>query len=330
MPKAMKDGKLVDVEDFGDADDAGHFLRRTSVFHDRVTADGSSGFRAEPGRYHLYVSHACPWAHRTLILRKLKKLEEVISVSVVHPLMGPESWHFGECDGCTEDHLFGSRYLYEVYTRARADYTGIVTVPALFDRETGTIVNNESAEIIRMLNSEFDAWGEARLDFYPEKLRPAIDAINREVYDNVNDGVYRAGFAHSQRAYDEAVESLFAALDRLEKQLAHQRFLTGDRVTEADWRLFTTLVRFDAVYYLHFKCNRKRLVDYPNLWNYTRDLYQVPGVAETVRLDHIKQHYYGSHPQLNPRGIVPAGPDIDFFEPHDRYRLVPEAPELGM
>nr|WP_317623129.1 glutathione S-transferase family protein [Thiohalomonas denitrificans] len=326
----MKDGKLVDVEDFGDADDEGHFLRRASVFHDRVTADGSSGFRAEPGRYHLYVSHACPWAHRTLIVRKLKKLEEIITVSVVHPLMGPESWHFGECDGCTDDHLFGSRYLHEVYTRARAEYTGIVTVPALFDRETGTIVNNESAEILRMFNREFDAWGDARLDFYPEKLRPAIDAINREVYDNVNDGVYRAGFAHSQRAYDEAVEPLFTTLDRLEKQLTHQRFLTGDSVTEADWRLFTTLVRFDAVYYVHFKCNRKRLVDYPNLWNYTRDLYQMPGVAETVRLDHIKQHYYGSHPQLNPRGIVPAGPDIDFSEPHDRYRLVPEALELGM
>ncbi len=330
MPKAMKEGQLVDMADFGDEDAQGHFLRRASVFRDRVTADGSSGFKAEPGRYHLYVSYACPWAHRTLIVRKLKKLEELIDVSVVHPVMGDESWHFGECEGCTDDILFASRYLYEVYARARPDYTGIVTVPALFDRATGTIVNNESAEIIRILNSEFDEWGDAQVDLYPRKLREAIDAINAEVYENVNNGVYRAGFAHTQRAYNEAVELLFATLDRLEKRLDHQRFLTGDFATEADWRLFTTLVRFDAVYYVHFKCNRKRLVDYPNLWNYTRDLYQTPGVADTVRLDHIKQHYYRSHPQLNPRGIVPAGPDIDFSQPHDRLRLMPEAPELGM
>lgn len=321
MPKVMQHGRLVDVPDFGTDDEQGHFIRWESPFRDWVTADGSSGFAAEPDRYHLYVSYACPWAHRTLIARKLKKLEAIISVSVVHPLMGPESWHFGPCDGCTEDHLFGSKFLYEVYCRAKSDFTGVVTVPALFDRNSGTIVNNESSEILRMLNSAFDAWGDPSVDLYPEPLREDIDRVNAEIYDNVNNGVYQAGFARTQGAYEEAFDALFATLDRLEAQLADRRYLTGDTITEADWRLFATLVRFDAVYFTHFKCNLRRLTEYPNLWGYTRDIYQQPGVAETVRLDHIKQHYFRSHPHLNPRGIVPKGPAIDFAEPHHRDRL---------
>lgn len=330
MQKLLKNGRLVDADDFGNDDAEGHFLRQESRFRSWVTADGSSGFPAEAGRYHLYVSYACPWAHRTLIVRQLKKLESIIPVSVVHPVMGSESWHFGECDGCTPEPLYGVQWLYEVYLRAVPDYSGNVTVPLLFDRKSGTIVNNESSEIIRMFNSAFDEFGDPAVDLYPEALRPDIDAINREVYDNINNGVYRAGFAGTQAAYDEAFDALFASLDRLERRLAGQRYLVGDVITEADWRLFTTLVRFDAVYYLHFKCNLRRLSDYPNLWNYTRDLYQQPGIAETVRFDHIKQHYYRSHPQLNPTGIVPKGPLFDFGQPHDRLRLAADAPELGM
>ena len=330
MQKLLKNGRLVDAADFGNDDALGQFLRQPSRFRSWVSADDASNYPAQAGRYLLYVSYACPWAHRTLIVRRLKKLEEVIPVSVVHPVMGPESWHFGDCDGCAADPLFGARQLYEVYQRAAPDYSGNVTVPVLFDRETGTIVNNESSEIIRMFNGAFDAFGDPAVDLYPEPLRPAIDAINREVYANVNNGVYRAGFAGTQAAYEAAFDALFATLERLEQRLAGQRYLVGDVITEADWRLFTTLVRFDAVYYLHFKCNLRRLSDYPNLWNYTRDLYQQPGIAETVRLDHIKQHYYRSHPQLNPRGIVPKGPELDFDRPHDRLRLAADAPELGM
>jgi len=305
----------------------GEFIRSESGFRNWVTADGSAGlsgeggFAAEPGRYHLYVSYACPWAHRTLIVRKLKGLEKVISVSVVHPLMPAESWVFGDYPGATEDHLYGADYLYELYRRADSGFNGLVTVPVLWDKHRQTIVNNESSEIIRMLNSAFNEFGDENIDYYPVDLRPQIDAINGPIYDTVNNGVYRAGFARTQQAYDAAYERLFRTLDELEDRLSKRRYLLGDRITEADWRLFTTLVRFDAVYYNHFKTNKKRLTEYPNLWAYTRDLYQIPGVAETVNMDHIKNHYFASHRSINPSGIVPQGPDIDFLAPHERERL---------
>ncbi len=303
----------------------GRYVRAETQFRDRVTADGSSPFPAAPGRYHLYVSLACPWAHRTLIFRSLKKLQDVVSISVVDPVMGPEGWVFSDAPGAIPDTVNGARALYEIYLKARPDYTGRVSVPVLWDRETGTIVSNESADIIRMFNSAFDAFTDSRADFYPADLADEIDRINERVYAAVNNGVYRAGFARTQEAYEEAVEALFEALDDLERRLAGQRYLVGDRLTEADWRLFTTLVRFDPVYVGHFKCNIRRLVDYPNLWAYTRELYQVPGVAETVDLDHIKQHYYRSHASINPTGIVPRGPEIDFAAPHGRERLGPPA-----
>jgi putative glutathione S-transferase len=299
----------------------GRFVRQSSQFRDRVTADSGSGFKAEPGRYHLYVSLACPWAHRTLIFRKLKGLEEIISVSVVHWHMGAEGWEFREGPGASPDPVFGASHLHRIYTAAKADYTGRVTVPVLWDKQQGTIVSNESAEIIRMLNGAFEAWARPGLDFYPAELRAAIDEINATVFDKVNNGVYKAGFATSQQAYEEAFDALFDTLDDLEARLAGQRYLLGERLTEADWRLFTTLLRFDPVYVGHFKCNKRRLVDYPNLWAYTRELYQVPGVAETVNLHHIRHHYYGSHKTVNPTGIVPKGPEIDFTAPHDRERL---------
>lgn len=295
----------------------GCFEREESTFRDWVAADGDARFKAEPGRYHLYVSLACPWACRTLIVRKLKKLEDAISVSVVGPDMLENGWVVP--DGA--DPVNGARYLYEVYLKARPQMTGRATVPVLWDTHQATIVNNESSEIIRMLNSAFDAFGDADVDFYPEDLRADIDAINEVVYERVNNGVYRAGFATSQEAYEDAFEALFETLDDLESRLSRQRYLVGARLTEADWRLFTTLVRFDAVYHGHFKCNKRRLVDYPNLWDYARELYQVPGVAETVSLDHIKRHYYGSQRTVNPTGVVPKGPDIDFAGPHDRDRL---------
>ena len=303
----------------------GRFVRRESQFRNWVTADGSSGFAAEPGRYHLYVSLACPWAHRTLIYRRLKRLEAVIPVSVVHWHMAENGWEFGTGDhggsDCTGDRLGGRAYLHQLYSDAEADYTGRVTVPVLWDTRTHTIVNNESAEIIRMFNSAFDAWGDAGLDLYPADLRGEIDALNETVFLKVNNGVYRAGFATSQAAYEEAFDDLFATLDELEAGLARRRYLLGDRLTEADWRLFTTLLRFDPVYYGHFKCNQRRLAEYPNLWAYTRELYQVPGVAETVNFRHIKHHYYVSHRTINPTGIVPKGPDVDFSEPHGRDTL---------
>jgi putative glutathione S-transferase len=304
--------------------DAGEFFRWESAFRHWVTADGSrgpsgeGGFPAAPGRYHLYVSYACPWAHRTLIVRVLKGLEQVISVSVVHPLMPAESWVFGDYPGCTPDHVHGFSRLRQLYDHSASGFDGVVTVPVLYDKERRAIVNNESSEIVRMLNRAFDAWGRPDLDFYPEPLRTEIDAVNALVYENVNNGVYRAGFATTQEAYEAAYDRLFHTLDVLETRLSKQRYLVGDRITEADWRLFPTLVRFDAVYHGHFKCNRRRLVDYPNLWGYARDLYQVPGVAETVRMDHIKLHYYGSHRGINPTGIVPEGPELDFTVPHGR------------
>lgn len=308
-------------------DSGGRFIRTESQFRNWVTADGSAGptgnagFKAETGRYHLYISYACPWAHRTLIFRALKQLQDVISVSVVDHYMGAEGWTFHEKDGATPDHLFGYKRLYEIYTRADPNYSGRVTVPVLWDKQRNTIVSNESSEIIRMLNSAFDDFGDAALDFYPEALRSEIDEINALVYPNINNGVYRAGFATTQEAYDEAFGQLFDALDHVEERLSRQRYLVGNRLTEADWRLFTTLLRFDPVYVGHFKCNRQRIADYPNLSNYTRELYQVQGVAPTVNLKHIKAHYYGSHKTINPSGIIPVGPEIDYTAPHDRDRF---------
>ncbi len=299
----------------------GEFNRQESAFRRFVTADGSSGFKAEPGRYHLYVSLACPWAHRTIIFRELKRLEEVVSLSVVDPVRDHRGWAFRDVPGCTSDPVNGFSFLAEAYRATDPRYAGRVTVPVLWDRATNVIVNNESSEIVRMLNSEFDAWGDASVDFYPEDLRETIDQINAKVYRYINNGVYRAGFATTQEAYDSAFGELFDALDELEELLSRQRYLAGSRQTEADWRAFTTLVRFDAVYYSHFKCNKRRLVDYPNLWGLTRDLYQIPGVAETVNMDHIKRHYFMTHQALNPSGIVPRGPEIDFDEPHDRARF---------
>jgi putative glutathione S-transferase len=324
----MIKGKLV--EEWLEAEqEGGEFVRKDSVFRHWVTSDGSpgpsgeGGFAAEPGRYHLYVSYACPWAHRTLIFRKLKGLEEVISCSVVHPDMGPAGWKFDSSfPDATADHLYGLEYMHQLYTRADPVYEGIVTVPVLWDKTLQTIVNNESAEIIRMLNSAFDAHAEhPELDLYPEALRAEIDAINAPVYDTVNNGVYRCGFAATQAAYEEAFDQLFSSLERLEQRLSGQRYLAGERITEADWRLFTTLVRFDAVYFGHFKCNLRRIEDYPNLGNYLRELYQWPGIADTVFMDHIKRHYYWSHDSINPTRIVPKGPRLDFERPHDRGRF---------
>jgi putative glutathione S-transferase len=302
----------------------GRFVRAETQFRNWVTADGSpgptgeGGFKAEAGRYHLYVALACPWAHRTLIMRTLKGLEDTIGVSVVHWQIEDQGWEFSDGPGATGDRLYGLDCLHQIYTRARPDYTGRASVPVLWDRERQTIVSNESAEIILMLNSAFDAAGARGPDFYPERLRRQIDAINDRVYNTVNNGVYKAGFARTQEAYEEAARTLFVTLDDLEALLSSQRYLAGNRITLADWRLFTTLVRFDAVYVGHFKCNLRRLVDYQNLWPYTRELYQHPGVAETVDFHHIKQHYYGSMETVNPSGIVPIGPMIDWNEPHGR------------
>ncbi|MCA0276597.1 MAG: glutathione S-transferase family protein [Proteobacteria bacterium] len=309
----------------------GKFVRSHAQWRDWITVDGkpaegrTRGFKAEPGRYHLYVSLACPWAHRTLIFRALKGLEDIISVSVVHHYMGENGWTFRTDDGATGDTLYGFDYLHQIYTQADATYSGRVTVPVLWDKQEKTIVSNESSEIIRMLNSAFDEWGDASVDFYPEGLRSDIDAVNELVYGSINNGVYRAGFATSQVAYEEAFNELFAALDTLEDRLSRHRYLVGERLTEADWRLFTTLVRFDAVYVGHFKTNLRRIADYPNLSNYLRELYQVPGVAETVNMLHIKAHYYGSHATINPTGIIPLGPELNLDAPHNRGKLLKAA-----
>jgi glutathionyl-hydroquinone reductase len=326
----LVDGKWQDKW-YSTGDSGGRFVRPDPQFRNWVTRDGAAGpsgkggFKAEPGRYHLYVSWACPWASRALIFRSLKRLKDVISVSVVHHYMGPDGWTFRTEDGATGDTLYGLDLLHQIYTKADPAYSGRVTVPVLWDKKLETIVNNESSEIIRMLNSAFDQWGDASVDFYPERLRGEIDRINALVYPAVNNGVYRAGFATTQSAYEEAFVELFAALDTLEDRLDSHRYLVGDRITEADWRLFTTLVRFDPVYVGHFKCNLRRIADYPNLSNYLRDLYQVPGVAETVNLHHIKSHYYGSHTSINPTRIVPVGPEIDYAAPHDRDRFAKAA-----
>ncbi len=322
-------GLLVDgawQEDVSRTTD-GRFVRPTTCFRHFVTADGSAGpsgkggFAAETGRYHLYISFACPWAHRTLIFRTLKQLDNVISVSIAEPLYGKTGWEFGTARGGTLDSANGKATLAEIYLLADPRYTGRVSVPVLWDKKRRTIVNNESSEIIRMLNSAFEAFTNVHTNYYPAELRGEIDSVNDVVYPTVNNGVYRAGFATTQEAYEEAARAIFATFDRLEDRLSRQRYLVGPQITEADWRLFPTLVRFDAVYYSHFKCNLRRVADYPNLWNYLRDLYQVPGIAETVSIDHIKRHYYGSQRQVNPTGIVPIGPLIDFTAPHDRARF---------
>ncbi len=296
-------------------------MRRRSEFRDRVSADGSTGFRAEPGRYHLYVSLACPWAHRTVIVRHLKGLESEISLSVVDPLRDERGWRFGDGRGFEPDPVNGFEYLSEAYFASDPSFVGRVSVPVLWDRESDRVVSNESADIVVMLNSEWDEWADASVDLYPSELRAEIDATNEMVYETLNNGVYRAGFARTQEAYEEAVRPLFETLAALEDRLSGQRYLAGERVTLADWRLFTTLLRFDAVYHGHFKCNVRRLVDHPSLWAYARELYQWPGVAATVDFDHIKRHYYMTHDSINPTRIVPVGPAVDWEAPHGRERL---------
>lgn len=303
----------------------GAFKRTTAKFRNWITADGSAGpsgedgFAAESGRYHLYVSYACPWAHRTLIFRKLKQLEDHISVSVVHPDMLSDGWTFEtDSNGATGDTLYGLPFARDVYLRADPSISGRVTVPILWDKQRETIVSNESSEIIRMFNSAFNDLTGNTLDFWPVALRDEIEVVNARVYDTINNGVYKSGFATTQEAYDRAVGPLFDSLDWVEKRLSRTRYLVGDTITEADWRLWTTLVRFDMVYHQHFKCNRKRIIDYPNLWAYTRELYQWPGVAETVNMDHIVRHYHFSHDSINPNRIIPINPTLDFQQPHGR------------
>ena len=319
----LQEGKWVD-QWYDTKSTNGRFVRKAPQFRNWVTADGAAGpsgkggFKAEPGRYHLYVSLACPWAHRTLIIRALKGLEKMISVSVVHWYMAENGWTFDVGDGVVPDTVNGAQFLHQVYTKAKPDYSGRVTVPVLWDKHTKTIVSNESPEIIRMFNAAFDEVGAVQGDYYPEHLRSEIDALNDRIYTTVNNGVYRCGFATTQAAYEEAITPLFDTLDWLEDILARKRYLTGAQITEADWRLFTTLIRFDPVYVGHFKCNIRRIADYPNLSNYLRDLYQQPGISRTVNMEHIKWHYYESHTSINPSRVVPKGPDIDYETPHDR------------
>ncbi len=302
---------------FDKVSEDGEYVRKDSQFRNVITAED-----AEKDRYHLYVSYACPWAHRTLIFRKLKKLEDIISVSVVHPFMDNSGWDFKDnFPDATGDTLYGFSRMHEIYTKAQPDYSGIITVPVLWDKKLETIVNNESSEIIRILNSSFNHLidEDARaLDFYPEDKRADIDSINEKVYENINNGVYRTGFASTQASYEKAYNRLFNSLDEMEEILSQQRYLTGSKITEADWRLFVTLIRFDAVYVGHFKCNKKRIADYPNLYNFMLELYQWPGVADTTYLDHIKYHYYYSHEMINPNKIVPLGPEQDLFQKHNR------------
>lgn len=306
----------------------GKFVRSTAAYRNWITADGSAGpsgvggFEAESGRYHLYVSHACPWAHRTMIFRALKGLEPHISVSVVHPDMLDDGWTFEtDFDGSTGDTLFGLPYMRDIYLKADPNTSGRVTVPVLWDKKKATIVSNESSEIIRMFNSAFNDITGNTDDYRPLDLGDDIEAINARIYDTLNNGVYKSGFATTQSAYDEAVTALFETLDWLEDHLSTRRYLLGAALTEADWRLFTTLVRFDLVYHLHFKCNRNRLTDFPNLWNYTRELFQIPGVAETVNHAHITRHYHYSHTSINPHRIIPINPRLDFYAPHNREGL---------
>jgi len=302
-----------------ETDDKGAFVRQQSAFREWVTADGSSGFRAEPGRYHLYVSYACPWASRTIIVRLLKGLEDVISMTIVDPEREDLGWRFMEHE---PDPVKGFEFLSEAYLLTDPDFDARVTVPLLWDKQENRAVNNESAEIIRMLNTEFNAWaGNPSLDLYPGELRGEIDSINDRVYNSINNGVYKCGFSTKQETYEEAFIELFEALDWADDTLAGKRYLTGDRISEADWRLFVTLIRFDAVYVGHFKCNQRRIADYDNLSGYLRDLYQQPGISGTVEMDHIKRHYYRTHPQINPTRIVPAGPMLDLDSPPERDHL---------
>ncbi len=322
----LQEGKWVD-QWYDTKSSGGRFKRKQSSFRNWVTKDGTpgptgkGGFKAEANRYHLYVSLACPWAHRTLIFRAIKELENMISTSIVHWYMAEDGWTFQEGEGVIADTENGATFLHEIYTKADPAYSGRVTVPILWDKKTETIVSNESSEIIRMFNSAFDEIGAKPGDFYSQELQKDIDELNERIYSTVNNGVYKAGFATSQAAYEEAVIPLFETLDWLEERLTKQRYLLGDKITEADWRLFTTLVRFDPVYVGHFKCNIKRLADYPNLSAYVRDLFQQKGVAETVNMTHIKNHYYVSHKTINPTGVMPIGPEIDFSKPHDRDRF---------
>jgi putative glutathione S-transferase len=317
------DGQWTDEQLPEETGKAGDFRRADSRFRGVITADGSSGFKAEPGRYHLYVAHGCPWAHRTLIYRAVKKLSDAISVAYAVPGLREHGWTYEDnpdFPDCTPDRVNGFHYLHEAYTASDPHYTGKVTVPTLWDKKTGRIVNNESSEIIRMLNTAFDGLGAERTDYYPHPLRGEIDHLNGLIYANVNNGVYRSGFARSQAAYEAAYDALFATLDELEIRLGSQRYLVGRQITEADWRLFPTLVRFDVAYFSLFKCNRNRIADFPNLSNYMRELYQVPGVAETVKPRYYVINYY-SIARVNPNGIIPKGTPIDLGQPHDRARL---------
>ncbi len=322
----LVDGKWHDVW-YDTKESKGRFVRSESQFRNWITADGSAGpsgkdgFKAESGRYHLYISLACPWAHRALIFRKLKGLESMIGLSAVNSYMGAEGWTFEPGPGVIPDPINNARRVYEVYLAADPHYSGRATVPIIWDKQRNTIVSNESAEIIRMLNTAFDDIGATPVDFYPEAQRKEIDELNDFIYPNLNNGVYMAGFATTQEAYEEAVNKVFNALDVLEERLVTRRYLVGAQITEADWRLFTTLVRFDPVYVGHFKCNKKRILDYKNLWGYLCDLYQQPGIAETVDSEYSKRHYYGSHDTINPHLIVPIGPEVDYSQPHDRARL---------
>jgi glutathionyl-hydroquinone reductase len=314
----LNNGKWVSQRE--DEDSQGKFIRPSTTFRHKVTADGSSSFKTEPGRYHLYISWACPWAHRTAIMRRLKGLEDTIGLSVVSPEIKQNGWEFLEEPDLIPDTVNGTRYLREVYIKADPNYSGWVTVPVLWDKEIGTIVNNESRDIIRMLDTEFSDFAKPDVNFYPDDLRSVIDKTMDAIYKPINNGVYRAGFSTTQSAYEEAVKELFEALDYWEAVLQQQRYLCGDRITEADWCMFTTLFRFDTVYYIHFKCNLRRIVEYPNLWNYLKELYQLPGVKETCNLEQIKRHYYKSHTKVNPTRIVPKGSIINFEAPFNRDR----------
>lgn len=323
-------GLLVDghwSDDDNIRNEEGKFIRPESSFRNWITSDGGPGptgelgFAAEVGRYHLYITHNCPWAYRTAMFRRVKGLEDIISISIGGASFKDQGWTFNEEPGALPDAVNNIYYLHELYTKADSKYTGRVTVPVLWDKKSETIVNNESSEIIRMFNSAFDKITHNKLDFYPESLRNQIDEINAIVYKNINNGVYRAGFATTQNAYEEAYNNLFMTLDKLEDRLGERRYLTGEKLTEADWRLFSTLIRFDVVYYTHFKCNKRHIFDYPNLWNFTLELYQYPGISSLTNFDHIKRGYYGLMPKINPSEIVAKGPDIDFNQPHDRGKF---------
>lgn len=323
----LVDGKWQNIG-YDTESSGGHFERDAATFRDWVTPDGEPapgtqrGFPAEAGRYHLYVSAACPWSHRAMIFRQLKGLKDIVPMSVTHWLMGDHGWTFKDGEGVVKDPHCQANYLYEIYQQADRDFSGRVTVPVLWDTHERSIVNNESTDIIRMFNSNFDAVGAKQGDFYPSAIRHDIIKLNETIYKRVNNGVYKAGFATTQDAYEAAIKPLFETLDALDMRLATRRYLLGDRLTETDWRLFPTLIRFDAVYHGHFKCNLQRIVDYPNLWAYLRDLYQHDHIAQTVQMDHIKRHYYLSHKDINPNGIVPAGPEIDFWQASHRERLM--------